>query len=122
MTPDELALELKNLARMSVIHPLLGSPAARLEWLAAQVDALLPGEEPLEHTFHSGGGWAEDIRWIGRAEQGIGMSSGAPYGAHGFMVIRVTGLPMPLGFEFETDEADRVFQAMLLGDTELGSQ
>ena len=121
MTPEELAVELKRLAQMSVVHPLLGSPAARLTWLAARVDALLPGTEALEHTFHSGGGWGEDIRWVGRNEQGIGMSSGAPYGAHGFMVIRVTGL-LPKGFEFETDEADRMFQAMLLGDTELDSR
>ena len=121
MTADGLALELKNLARMSVIHPLLGRPAARLEWLAAQIDALLPGEEPLEHTFHSGGGLTEDLRWIGRGEQGIEMSSGTPCGAHGFMVIRVAGLSLK-GFEFETDEADRVFQAMLRGDTELGAQ
>ena len=120
MTPEELAVELKRLAQMSVIHPMLGRPAARLTWLAAQVDALLLGAEPLEHTFHSGGGWAEDIRWIGRNDQEIGMSSGAPYGAHGFMVIRVTGLLQ--GFEFENDEMDRVFQAMLLSDTELGSQ
>ena len=98
MTPEELTLELKRLAQMSVIHPLLGRPAARLTWLAAQVDALLPGAEPLEHTFHSGGGWAEDIRWIGRNDQEIGL--------------------LPKGFEFETDEADRVFQEMLLNRVE----
>jgi len=68
MTSDRLALELKNLAWMSVIHPLLGRPATRLEWLFARVNALLPG------------------------------------------------------VEFGTDTADRVFQAMLLGDTELGAQ
>ena len=49
------------------------------------------------------------------------MRSGAPYGAHGFVVIRVTGM-LPKGFEFDTDEADRVFQAMLLSDTELDSR
>ena len=51
MTPEELAVELKRLAQMSVIHPLLGRPAARLTWLTAQVNALLPGEEPLEHRY-----------------------------------------------------------------------
>ena len=106
---------------MSVIHPLLGRPATRLEWLVARVDAVLPGDQPLEQTFLSGRGLTENLRWFGRGEQGIEMNSGAPYGAHGFMVIRVTGLS-PKGFEFENDEADRVFQAMLRGDTELGAQ
>ena len=42
MTPEELALELKSVARMSVIHPLPGCTAARLAWLATRVTGLLP--------------------------------------------------------------------------------
>ena len=121
MTVEELAVRLRILVELSVLNPLLGNPADRLAWLAAKVDALLPGEGPLEHTFHSGEGQAEDIRWIGRNEQGIAMNSGAPYGFHGFISIHVTGLLLQ-GFEFENDEMDQVFQAMLLSDTELGSQ
>lgn len=116
MTPAERVAALEAAAREAVSHPDLQDPAERLDWLAAQVHVILPGDDPMINRFFSGGGWAESLRWIGRSGQGVELSYGAPYGQRSFIIIRVAGLP-GREFQLETEALDRTLQAMIVLET-----
>ena len=73
---NDLAVEIE-----AAIREVISTPGLTSSDLIARLEALLPGTEPVVSSVHGGGGWAEDVRSIGRPGVGVRTGFGAPYGS-----------------------------------------